>query len=331
MRHKIRNSKKAITFLVLISSLSLQGCVTNHSGRAGKTSSATPVAGQSVGQVEAMDFSNPVPHQALFRLLPSREWTGNLSNVDISGFLLMEIEKGCSAWNFNESLKLTMETNVTAQDLFFEINAVEAFDGSSYEFIFEQDSLAAGREIIEGVAERQAQGFDVMAEIRQEMAEEEDSATDEIIGNLPISAQFPISHTRTLLKAIQQGRHIVKSALFDGSDPEKISMANAVIVPYDSSYLSSVKAGKKLTEKKRYFSRKNNWGPHKPAIRDQVYKVSLGFYDDDDSRLLPDHEQKFILSDKGVILDMHLLIDVIPVHAELISLKLLDVDADACG
>lgn len=303
-----------------------------HSDKVAESSESRSLAGQvAVRQAGQVDFTNPVPHQALFRLMPSREWSGNLSNVDISGFLLMEIEKGCSAWNFNESLKLTMETNVTAQDLFFEINAVEAFDGSSYEFIFEQDSLTAGREIIEGIAERGAQGFDVMAEIRQEMAEEDDIATDDIMGALPKSAQFPISHTRTLLQAIQQGRHIVKSALFDGSDPEKISMANAVIIPYDSSYLSSVKAGKKLTEKKNYFSRKNNWGPHKPAIREKVYKVSLGFYDDDSSQLLPDHEQKFILSDKGIILDMHLLIDVIPVHAELISLKLLDIEADACG
>ena len=176
---------------------------------------------------------------------------------------------------------------------------------------FENGFLDSDRKITQGIAERDGNQFNVLAQIRKRISEGGSFETDDIISDLPVTAQFPIGHIRELIKTIQQGHYIVKSELFDGSNPEKTAISNAVIIPYNSSYLSLLKAGKKLTEKRHELSHENNWKPHHRAIKQNVYKVFLSFYNN--SQFLPDSQQKFILSDKGVILDMHLLINEIPV------------------
>lgn len=240
-------------------------------------------------------------HKALYEIRLSGTKSGS-QIVNITGQMLYEWQPTCEAWIANHRFNLFYEyADSPAMKISSDFSTYETFDGKSIDF----------------TSQRKRDG-QLVEELRGS-ADLDDAGKGSAVYTLPRGLEFdlppgsllPMSHTKSILDAIQANQKIYHATVFDGSDAEGPVEINAIIgkvVPEGEI----VKAEKDIDA---------------GLLKSPAHKIRLAFFPLNNASESSDYEMDIVLHDNGIISDMFIEYDDFSITQKLIALEPLK---DSC-
>jgi hypothetical protein len=229
-------------------------------------------------------------HRALYRLTLENTRGGDV--VSASGKMTYSVTDACSAWAVQQRLDMTL-TNRDGQDVHMvsDYATWESKDGKRIRFHMRQMTDNAVTQQVEGEARLDHVGGKGVVHY---------TAPDETTMELPPGTLFPMYHTAAIISAAEKGRRFLAVPLFDGTGPDGAQDSFIVVTHRD----------------------KPGPAPFKPLEKLSSYRVHIGFFDRDDSTMLPDYEVAMRYWQNGVADDLSMDFGDFVMHGKMAEFKL---------
>ncbi len=240
------------------------------------------------------DYAMLVPHRALYRVrLVSIKSNALISNI--SGSAIYEWQSDCNSSVLNQYMDTRYEyPQQGAIDVTSRFAAHEAYDGSSYDYIFTRKHN--GRLMSQS---RGSIGADKIAHIQLLGGE----VIEKPLGKESV---YPIWLTREVMKSIQEGVTFDRSRLFDGSDDEYAAMVSTVMLGEAPTYQPDLNSSK-IDES---------------LLAGKAYRMRMAFFPEDAADTeVAEYETDIIIQENGVIRAMNIEYDDFSLVQELVALE----------
>lgn len=240
--------------------------------------------------------SQLAPHRAFYTMSLGERRSG-ADIVDVEGGLAFEWSDACEGWTILQQATMTFDydSGVSVR-VGWVFSTWEAKDGLSYQFTIRRTRNGEVTEEVRGSAELDGPGEGGLA--RFSVPAEE---------SIPLApgTVFPSQHTFQLIDAARSGEFTYLSEVFDGSAMEPAMVINAVISrarPHAEGMLDNT------------------------LILEDVWPIHLAFFPADSQSAEPEHQQRLMVQENGVV--RHLALDYgdFTVGSELTRLESLPSD-----
>ena len=232
-------------------------------------------------------------HRAIYDLVLGRNRNGS-GVAAVDGRMVIEFADVCDGYTMTQQLRMRLgdgEGAYTTTD--FRVVNWESRDGKRFRFSTRHVVNGEEDEVFEGSAELKDGG----GEVRYTKPEER---TDSLLpGTL-----FPTMHTVELLRAAQDGKHLLTRTLFDGSSDEVASQVVGAI-----GRPSVDNPGRLKGKGASFLLGKPSW------------PVRLAFFGIDSNEELPEFEIGFRLYDNGVSGDIEMAYGDFSINAMLSQIE----------
>jgi hypothetical protein len=236
-----------------------------------------------------------VPHRAVYDLSLGKSRSGS-SVSQAQGKLEFEWADVCTGWTVSQRTRVSMITGEgRVIDFGWTLNALEDKDGKHYRFFIRRLDGGEVTEELRGEARLTAVGGRGVAKYSKPAAREVP---------LPKGTVFPTRHSLILMEAAAGGDMPIWRLVFDGSGDEGLFGVNAALA-------QALPAGAPVQR-------------DLPLLRGQPsWRMSLAFFNMDETAAEPEHEQALRLFANGVVDEMLLDYGDFALKAELRSAEAL--------